>query len=68
MEQLSSLRQYAATRWARVVPGKYGISDLIMFNKTFQETLKIPVNTVTRGNHKVVINEGFHGYLKKYRR
>ena len=36
-----------------------------VFKKTFQETLIIPVHVVSRGNHKAIINEGFHGYLKK---
>ena len=31
-----------------------------MFKKNFQETLPIPVHEVARGNHKAVINEGFH--------
>ena len=38
----------------------YGI-----FRKTFRGTLLIPVHAVTRGNHKVIINEGFHRYLNK---
>ena len=33
--------------------------------KTFQETLRIPVHAVARGNHKSIINEGFHRYLNK---
>ena len=36
-----------------------------MFKKTFQETLLISVHMVARGNHKAIINEGFHRYLKK---
>ena len=36
-----------------------------MFNNTFQDTLLIPVHAVARGNHKEIINEGFHRYLKK---
>ena len=36
-----------------------------MFNKNFQEILLIPVHTVARGNHKSIINEGFHRYLNK---
>ena len=31
-----------------------------MFKKNFQETLPIPVHEIARGNHKAVINEGFH--------
>ena len=36
-----------------------------MYKKTSQETLLIPDNEVARGNHKTVINEGFHRYLKE---
>ena len=35
------------------------------FKKTFQETLLIPVHVDAIGNHKEIINEGFHRYLKK---
>ena len=31
-----------------------------MPKKTFQEALLIPVHAVTKGNHKAIINEGFH--------
>ena len=37
----------------------------VMFKKTFQETLLIPVHAVTRGNPRVILNKGFHRYLKK---
>ena len=37
----------------------------VIFKKTFQDTLIIPVHEVSRGNHKAVINERFHRYLKK---
>ena len=36
-----------------------------MFKKNFQETLLIPVHSVSRGNHKEIINEGFNMYLNK---
>ena len=36
-----------------------------MFKKTFQETLLIPVHSFSRGNHKAIINVGFHRYLNK---
>ena len=36
-----------------------------MPKKTFQEALLIPVHAVTKGNHKAIINEGFHHYLNK---
>ena len=65
-----------AARWAFgnfFVP--FGIPKIIvvdadgifagMFKKTFQETLLIPVHAVAWGNHKAIINEGFHRYLKK---
>ena len=32
----------------------------VIFKKTFQESLLIPVHAVARGNHKTIINEGFH--------
>ena len=38
----------------------YGI-----FNKTFQETLLIPVHAAKKGNQKAIINERFHMYLNK---
>ena len=34
-----------------------------MFKNNFQETLLVPEHAVTRGNHKAIINEGFHWYL-----
>ena len=34
-----------------------------MISRTFQETLLIPVHSVTGGNYKAIINEGFHRYL-----
>ena len=37
----------------------------VIFNKNFQGTLPIPVHAVERGNHKAIINEGFHCYLNK---
>ena len=37
----------------------------IMFKKTFQETLLIPVHAVSRINHRSIINEIFHRYLNK---
>ena len=36
-----------------------------MFKKTFQDTLLIPVHAVARRNHKEIIKNGFHRYLKK---
>ena len=39
-----------------------------MSEKTFQETLIIPVHAVARVNHKVIINEGFHRYLNKFQK
>ena len=36
-----------------------------MFKKTFQNTLLILVHAFARGNHKEIINEGFHRYLNK---
>ena len=36
-----------------------------MSKKTFQETFLIPVHAFSRGNHKAIINEGFHRYLNK---
>ena len=36
-----------------------------MFNETFQDTLITPVHAVARGNHKAIINEGFHRYFNK---
>ena len=36
-----------------------------MFRKDSQEILSIPVHAVARGNHKVIINEGFRRYLNK---
>ena len=36
-----------------------------IYNKTFQETLLIPVHIVARGNHEAIRNEGFHMYLNK---
>ena len=36
-----------------------------LFNKTFQENSLIPVHVVARGNHKLIINEGFSRYLDK---
>ena len=38
---------------------------LEILKKTFQETLLIAVHAVARGNHKAIINEGFHRYLNK---
>ena len=37
----------------------------VMFKKTFQETVLIPVHAVSTGNHKSIRNEGFHRYLNK---
>ena len=36
-----------------------------MFRKKFHDTLIIPVHEVAKVNHKSIINEGFHRYLKK---
>ena len=36
-----------------------------MFKNNYQETLLISVHSVARGNHKPIINEGFHRYLNK---
>ena len=37
----------------------------VMFKNTFQDILLVPGHSVARGNHKAVINEGFHRYLNK---
>ena len=37
-----------------------------MFKNTFQEALLILVQAVSRGDHKAIINEGFHCYLIKF--
>ena len=36
--------------------------------KHVQETLLIPVHAVARGNHKTIINEGFHQHSKKVKK
>ena len=36
-----------------------------LLRKTSQETLLIPVHAVSGGNHKAIINEGFHRYFNK---
>ena len=33
--------------------------------KNFKETFLIPVHAITRGNHKVIVNEGFDRYFDK---
>ena len=53
----------------------FGISKIIcvdaydffsgIFKKIFQETLLIPIHVVERGNHKKIINEGFHRNFNK---
>ena len=47
-----------------IVVDTYGIFAGIS-KKTLQETLLIPVYAVEQGNHKEIINEGFHRYLDK---
>ena len=73
---LKEITSDQAARWAFgnfFVP--FGIPEMIfvdiygifsgMFKKTFQETLITPVHAFSRGNHKVIINEGFHRKFNK---
>ena len=39
-----------------------------MSKKTFQETLLVLIHAVSSGNHKTVINEGFHWYFNKFQK
>ena len=36
-----------------------------MFRNNIQETLLIPLHSFARGNHKSIMHELFHRYLKK---
>ena len=76
---LNQIKSHQVARWAFVklfVP--FRIPKIIVmdtdrffsgvFRKNFHEILLIPVHAVSKVKHKVIRNEGFHWYLKKFQK